>query len=425
MRFFLEPYKIAVQRKLLLESKIKHGYNRHTLKDFGAAYGNNYEICNYLIELNNKGYVQLEKILIDKRYVLAEEIKFEGYRIPSPEEARAQNRENTNFYGLGEEVFQKVINEKPLSVDQLQKIFDPDSEYLNHFLEYLSFSMLLDKNGIRKIEKELKEYIEHYIQGEIIANGSHRYMSYQNQQAGFERTIGRLAKVYGAKNLILNASEIWTEIAKPNSDLHRNYLNQTRFLETLLAMEYQNLIEIVDVIRENEVRVTITANEVPSLNTWNRDFHNIADSSSYFEFIKNKAESSKKGLLSDSTEQYAQNNEKQIAAKPVELTQVNSTPDEYNITQTPRKLSKRERKQELKGIIKTKSLGKKEAAFLLALIDLEPMEIKKLATSIQTKDCKHLKGAVEKKLKGTNWSIKTTRGGGFSSSFYQLVQLPS
>ncbi len=423
MKYFLDPYKITVQKKLIIESKNGTDKKQYTLVDFGGAYGNNHEICSYLVVLQNDGCIKLEDILIDEQYILAKEDKFKGYKSPTPDEVKAQSRKKTNFYGLGTDTFQSVINRHPLSIDQLQKIFD--SESVNDILNQLSFNVTYSEGGIRRLEKELNEYIELYIQGDVVAHGSRSYLSYQNQQAAFKRTIGRLAKQYGAKNLILDEKQIWIEIAKPGSESHKNQLEQARFLETLLAMEHENLIEIVDVIRENEVRVTITANEVPALNDWNRDFHNIADSASYFEFIKNKAETSRKGVVANSDKQPTQAKQEQIDITHVEQKQENNSHEEKNISQLPRALNKRERKQELNNIIKIKKFGKKQAAFLLALVDLEPMGIKELTNKIGTKDCKHLKGAVDEKLKGTNWSIETTRGGGFKPSFYQLRQLPS
>lgn len=90
----------------------------------------------------------------------------------------------------------------------------------------------------------------------------------------------------------------------------------------------------------------------------------------------------------------------------------------------PVKLTKRELRKMVSELIETHTFGKTEKEFLRALSDFKPKEMMKLAKEIDTKDIKHLKGAVSKKIRGTDFQIKGTRGGGYKKSTYQLEYLP-
>lgn len=75
-------------------------------------------------------------------------------------------------------------------------------------------------------------------------------------------------------------------------------------------------------------------------------------------------------------------------------------------------------------IIGIKRIIGKEEKLLEILSDLQPHETKKLAREIGTKDLKHIKGELRKKLIGTDFRIKTDRGYSLESSYYQLEYLP-
>lgn len=111
--------------------------------------------------------------------------------------------------------------------------------------------------------------------------------------------------------------------------------------------------------------------------------------------------------------------------------QTKSVYEEPDKTQTqpsdaPKKLSKRDLKKIINGVLKTRKFGKKEKAFLKFLSDFEPHTIEAISSEISTKDCKHLKGRVDKKLKGTGFSIKTLKATGWGNkSHYQLEYLPT
>ncbi len=73
---------------------------------------------------------------------------------------------------------------------------------------------------------------------------------------------------------------------------------------------------------------------------------------------------------------------------------------------------KRELRKEINSIIKTGKFGKMEKAFLQYLAeDFERKTIEEISRKVGTKACAKLKGQIQKKLKGTNFNIKTDKGG--------------
>ena len=119
---------------------------------------------------------------------------------------------------------------------------------------------------------------------------------------------------------------------------------------------------------------------------------------------------------------------RKVAAEAIqlraELEQMKKEMEEMkrNQEQNKRILTKKEWKNELKEVIKTRRLGKKGKRFLMLLSDFEPKTLKHLASGIPTPDCKHIKEYAQKKLKGTGWTIQTIKAAGFiqKDSFYQL-----
>ncbi len=89
--------------------------------------------------------------------------------------------------------------------------------------------------------------------------------------------------------------------------------------------------------------------------------------------------------------------------------------------------TKRELKRRLTSITQAKKFGKKEKAFLRFLSkDFKSKTIEEISREILTKDCKHLKGRVKKKIKGTGFSIRTIKASGWDgTSQYQLEYLPT
>lgn len=92
-----------------------------------------------------------------------------------------------------------------------------------------------------------------------------------------------------------------------------------------------------------------------------------------------------------------------------------------------RKLTKKDLRKKINQIIKSRKFGKKEKGFLQFLAnDFEPQTIERISSEVSTKDCKHLKGRVEKKIKGTGFIIKTIKATGWGNkSQYQLKYLPN
>lgn len=92
----------------------------------------------------------------------------------------------------------------------------------------------------------------------------------------------------------------------------------------------------------------------------------------------------------------------------------------------PAQPSRRDLKKEISSHIKTLKLGKKERKFLKLLSkDFKPVTMEEISEQIPTKDCKHLKARISKKIKHTNFCIKTVKSGGWGKdSSYQLIYSP-
>jgi len=85
--------------------------------------------------------------------------------------------------------------------------------------------------------------------------------------------------------------------------------------------------------------------------------------------------------------------------------------------------NKREMAKEVTRLIKVCGLGKKEAKLLKILSNFELKRTRELTSEIPTKDYKHLKSALTKKISREGWVIKTNKGQGLNpNSFYSLVK---
>ena len=103
---------------------------------------------------------------------------------------------------------------------------------------------------------------------------------------------------------------------------------------------------------------------------------------------------------------------------------------EYELSRSPaptnNKLpTKREMAKEVTRLTKVCGLGKKEANLLKILSNFELKRTKELTNEVPTEDYKHLKGALDKKIRMEGWFIKTDKGKGLNpDSFYSLAKLP-
>lgn len=95
--------------------------------------------------------------------------------------------------------------------------------------------------------------------------------------------------------------------------------------------------------------------------------------------------------------------------------------NDYFYPPNPQKIKTSEMKQRVNEVVITKSLKGKEKLFLQILSNMEPVSIKKIKEAVDTKHCKELKSAVQKKLKNTGLNIKTIKATELGKdSYYQL-----
>ncbi len=122
--------------------------------------------------------------------------------------------------------------------------------------------------------------------------------------------------------------------------------------------------------------------------------------------------------------------EEQPAAKPVSVANDSSSGSELEEKsseaekipeKTNRLFNKREMAKEVTRLVKICGLGKKEAELLKILSNFELKRTRELTTEIPTKDYKHVKGALAKKIKSEGWIIENKKGEGLNpDSFYIL-----
>ena len=291
MTSFLDPTELAVLKKLEIESKLGNSGKRYKLKEFWRLrFGGNLKLLNYLKSLEDGGFCQVSKFNLDIRYLKFQEavnrIKLITHKLS-----------NDSYFGLGRKYYlmtKKGIEFKWDDVCELNRRFEMMKN--QDFDEYLTFGIDFPDKG-KKIATNLRVYIKSFILGELIGPGATRYYSYDWQKRSLLRTIGRLAKFYGIKNWVLNMSEVWMEDLAQSKTLYEYNQSQMRFLDTVLALEYEGLIKIGEVVNEDMVRISILpAKLVPSSDDWTRDFYDLTSKISFDDFITRKIRQSKRGV---------------------------------------------------------------------------------------------------------------------------------
>lgn len=198
MRPYIEPLKLAFIKKVLIESEKKTTGTRYILNDFLSQFKTGY-LLTYLEEFNNKGNISITNIRYSRNFIEAERKEASQARIFSSLSSRYTPPKKLDKYlDLGEDLFKKVYDETYLTLKELIEIKD---KLGTKFFDYTtSFEIEFHKEVMRRLKKDLREYVEDFMQGNLVA-GMVRFYSYSVQKSAFERTIGGLAKLYGAKNL--------------------------------------------------------------------------------------------------------------------------------------------------------------------------------------------------------------------------------
>jgi len=286
MRSFIEPTELAVFKKLQLESKGDYRSKEYKGDDFWRWHFNVYQndLLVALKSLEGKGYLKVGNFKFSKDYIYEREnMKSIGSW------GSSSSYKPDPFLGFGKELYKKMKNGLELTWDEVmdlrKKIGFTKGD---HFYENITFGLDFPDKA-KKISSLLRDYSRDFITGEVVSSGTGRYYSYFVQKQGVLRTIGRLAIFYGVKNLTINGTDLWTETQPYNETVHKSNLAQTRFLETVLALELEKLIRVEEVLGEGSIRLSILpVSMVPKMDEWTADFYRIASNLASYKYIIKK-----------------------------------------------------------------------------------------------------------------------------------------
>lgn len=288
MQHYWDPVRLAVKKKLILSYK-KDKENGYFLQTFLGKTVER-QVLDYLVALHTGSTITLQNFVYSNSYIKEQKAIAKVKSQLSVHSYRTSNQKVGRYLGFKKELYQKMDKGQPMPLESVLKI---QVQLGGSFYNYiLWFEVEISDLNHRKMVKEVNNYADEFMQGDLVA-GSDRFYSYYNHLLIMQRTIGELAKNYGGKNLPISKSDLFSWMFQGSGK--QSALSQFKFLETLLAMEKQNYIEIVDIIEVSSVRLTIKpAQTVPTLNDWNKNFFNIASSLTYLDFLKKKLTSKKK-----------------------------------------------------------------------------------------------------------------------------------
>jgi len=209
-----------------------------------------YEDLNFLT-IKNIFFSDSYLALLKKRSALDINPPLGGGYIPS--------RNRDEYFGFGEELYTKIMQTKGITREELGRI---QIKLRQDWEIYITLDVDFGKRGIQKLETDFHSYIRDYINNDVVSTQAVNNYSYYHQRQGFMCTIGRLANSLStAKNITLKMEDVWSEKYGLKTPLHLQALSQSNFLETLFAMEQENLITITHFFNPFAVRVTILPNK--------------------------------------------------------------------------------------------------------------------------------------------------------------------
>ena len=245
--YYLEPYQVFIQKKLLLQSKLE--IRRYQINDFvffqpTSRYGKTvmpaYSTVAYLVELSKKGYIHLKDIVLDVVGTLELSQYIE----------RAENPPRM-IGSLGPPVIdcsrEKIIlgkakkNEKLTPEDFSRLLFAR-----SNFYDYISFTV--NFSGINTLKKELNDYIDYFREGNLIVprNDNKEYYAYQRSAELIEECLKRKGEFQGTGNLRISLQDV-DKIKHEFAESKANYpVLSVKFMETMLAMEKEGKFVILE-----------------------------------------------------------------------------------------------------------------------------------------------------------------------------------
>lgn len=276
-KYYLEPYQVFILKELLLRcSKNKkidkvYSYNYADFQYYKAV--GSERIVGYLLGLSEKKFFSIKEPQISEAF--AEDLFLHLENIPNawiPKEGteKAQaivNRINTTRnYVLTMEEFEFlntcVARRLRLSYwfnESNEELSSGDDEDLKFKKEFscdaeFEFKMEFNEKGTELLRKYLDDYITAFVNDELISREAKNYSSYQNSAASFKRTLGTMGKVMGI-NLNIKETFFYRDMADSLKDALKEMapssesanLAKGRFWETLIAMEKEGYLKIIDI----------------------------------------------------------------------------------------------------------------------------------------------------------------------------------
>lgn len=156
---------------------------------------------------------------------------------------------------LGKNLHSKMLNGESISINEFQDFLNSN---FSNFLYGLQYYVLFDiKIDMKKLKNKLDDYIQNFLDSELIpAQGQHFY-SVEKQFEDILRTLKFLSDSYGYKNVILNIGQVANTLDDFGNLIYSN-ASSYRFYEALLGLEKTKVIVIKD-LRNNEAVLSVTS----------------------------------------------------------------------------------------------------------------------------------------------------------------------
>ncbi len=218
----------------------------------------------------------IEKYQQDVRRRAAQE---EKKRIASISGGHAYRSEKADAYlrdkfcGLGSTIFNKVQNSQFLTITDLVTLMQINDPLI---WQNLTFKIEIHETALRKI---LSDYLDEFRTGDLLGAPKMRYFSYPKQREKLIEAIKVLTEKYDSKNLRVT----FEELARAGGWYLKDE-NHFRFYETMFSLEKENVIKIIDLVKE-EIIISLTRDfmmDQQAIDEGNHPFSGTAAETAYF-----------------------------------------------------------------------------------------------------------------------------------------------
>lgn len=249
---YLPEYQLFILKKITLSNKESEKYG---ITELAYKNENWNKIFEYILEIVEEGYINIASFIIESRYI--ENRKRDGYQFGS----------ETDYYGLGKEIADKVIEQDPLKLDDIKHLLSKQetNDFIKRYLfPYLTIEINLDKNRRSKIKNKLEEYAKDFINDKLTKEiYEPSYFNFKKSFNILKNFLDGYIYTYTSENIRLGTIAIGNSYSQGfNTDDQINMFSGSfRFLETLMAFELRKLIKIKEMFSNGECIVDYTERE--------------------------------------------------------------------------------------------------------------------------------------------------------------------